>query len=144
MGSASYEDDGHLMKYREGTIPKTIGQLRDKIGATILRAPMRHFPESYGHDFDGIFCSLACGVENLRARLADAKADYILDMLAQAKAHYEAGENQLGGALMQDTQMAVMDRKPWAYPKERYRWPINPELPELSELDFLNKGDEDD
>lgn len=64
-------------------------------------------------------------------------------MLAQAKAHYEAGEGRLGGPLLQDVQMVVMDRRPSAYPKELYRWPIDPSLPELSEADLLKKGDED-
>jgi hypothetical protein len=40
--------------------------------------------------------------------------------------------------------MAIKDRQPWAYPKELYRWPVSPWLPELSEADLLDKGDEDD
>lgn len=131
------------MKYREGTIPKTIGQLIDRIYDTILRAPRRQFPDN-DCDFDGAFYSMARGVENLRKRLGDAKADQLLDMMQQAKAHYEAGEAQLGGPLLQDVEMAIIDRKPWAYPKELYRWPISPGLPEVSEADLLDKGDEDD
>lgn len=133
-----------MMKYREGTIPKTKGELRAWIGTAILRAPTRHFPESFGHDFDGIFCTMARGVENLRGRLGDAKANQLCEMLAQAKAHYEAGENSLGGPLLQDAEMVVMGRQPWAYPKERYRWPIDPGLPKLSEADLQKKGDDDD
>ncbi len=130
------------MKYREGTIPKTTGQLRDRIGDTMLRAPKRQFPESY--DFDGTFYSMASGVENLRRRFGDSKANQLVEMLNQAKAHYEAGDNKLGGALMEDTKMVVMDRQPWAYPKELYRWGVDASLPELSEADLLNKGDEGD
>lgn len=129
------------MKYREGTIPKTAGQLRDRIGDTILRAPQRQFPDSY--DFDGTFYSMQLGVENLRKRFGDHKADQLLEMLAQAKAHYEAGENKLGGPLLQDAEMVIMGRQPWAYPKELYRWPVDPKLPKLSEADLLNKGNED-
>jgi len=73
------------MKYREGTIPKTTGQLRDRIGDTMLRAPKRRFPDSC--DFDGTFYSMASGVENLRTRFGDSKANQLVEMLNQAKAH---------------------------------------------------------
>ena len=118
------------MKYYEETIPKTAGELRDHISDTMLRAPRRQFPESY--DFDGTFYSMSRGVENLRKRFGDAKANQILEMLAQAKVHYEAGENKLGGALMEDANMVVMKRQPWAYPKELFRWAVDPLLPEVS------------
>jgi hypothetical protein len=132
------------MKYRERIIPKTVSELKAWIDTAILRVPRRHFPDSFGYDFEGIFYTIERGVENLRPRFGDAKTNQLLDMLAQAKAHYEAGENRLGGALMQDTEMTVMDRQPWAYPKERYRWPIDPTLPEPSESDLLNKDDDGD
>ena len=92
------------MKYREGAIPKTHGQLRDLIGSTLMRAPTRHFPESDGEDFEGAYYSMERGVENLRKSFGDAKADQLLDMFTKAKEHYEASENKLGGALMQDTR----------------------------------------
>jgi hypothetical protein len=130
------------MKYGEGAIPKTVGQLVDEISDTMLRAPWRQFPD--GYDLEGVFYSMARGVENLRKRLGVAKAEQVLDMLRQAKAHYEAGDPRLGGALMEDTEMAIKDRQPWAYPKDLYRWPILPRLPEVSEADYLDKGDEDD
>lgn len=137
------------MIYREGAIPKTLGQLRDQIGVAILGAPRQQFPRSIIDgkpywDFEGIFYSLQVGVEKLRKRFGDAKADQLLEMLAQARAHYKAGENRLGGPLLQDAQMVVMGRQPWAYPKELYRWELDSSLPELSEADLLKKGDDDD
>ncbi len=136
------------MIYREGTIPKTIGQLRDQIGVAILSVPRKKFPCSVidGNpywDFEGIFCSIQKGVENLRKRFGDAKANQLLEMLALAKAHYEAGENRLGGPLLQDAQMVLMDRQPWAYPKELYRWKIDSSLPEVSQDDLLDKGEQE-
>jgi len=167
------------MIYREGTVPKTPGQLRDEIGVAILNVPRRIFPCSpidgkpYW-DFEGIFCSMERGIENLRKHFSDAKADQLLDMLVQAKAHHEEGwrltggeappknrprwweskdaptempgwwQRRLGSALLQDIQMAVIGRRPWAYPKELYRWRLDHSLPELSEADLLNKGGEDD
>jgi hypothetical protein len=136
------------MIFREDTIPKTPGRLRDVLGVAILNVPRREFPKSpidgkpYW-DFDGIFHSMKCGVENLRKKFGNVKADQILDMLAHAKAHYEAGENRLGGPLLQDVQMVVMGRQPWAYPRELYRWGIDSSLPELSEADLLSKDDEE-
>lgn len=127
------------MKYSEGTIPGSIGELKARIGDTMLRAPKRKFPDSY--DFDGTFYSMSRGVENLRKKFGDVMADQVLEMLAQAKAHYEAGDNRLGGALMEDAKMVVMKRQPWAYPKELYRWAVDPSLPEVTEADILNKDD---
>lgn len=125
------------MKYKETTIPQSVGELRDRISDTMLRAPRRQFPD--GHDFDGTFFSISRGVENLRSRLGDAKADQLAEMLTLSKAHYEAGENKLGGAVMEDAKMVLMSRQPWAYPKEHYRCPVDPSLPEVSEADLLNK-----
>ena len=105
----------------------------------MLRAPEREF-EDY-EDFDGVFYSMFKCVENLRKRFGDAKANQVLEMLTQAKAHYEAGENKLGCALMEDTKMVIMKRQPWAYPKELFRWTVDPLLPEVSEADILNKDD---
>ena len=125
------------MRYREGTIPKTLAQLRDAIVSTLMRAPSRNFPPTYGRDFDGAYYTLARGVDNLRRRLGDAKADQLLDMFKQAKAHHEA-DDKLGSRLLQDADMIVAGRQPFAYPKELYRWPIGPELPEVSEADLIN------
>jgi len=109
------------------------------------------------------------GIENLRKRFGNAKADQLLDMLAQAKAHHEEGwrltggksgpegwldskdakttgwrQRRIGNALLQDIQMVIRSRQPWAYPKELYRWPVDPRLPELSEADLLKKDFDED
>lgn len=163
--------------FREGVIPKTSRQLKDQISVAILWAPTRKFPSSIidgrpYYNFEGIFYSMQRGIENLRERFSDAKADQLLDMLLQAKAHHEEGwrltggksppkgrprwweskdaptempgwwQTRLGNALLQDMQMVIMGRQPWAYPKELYRWQVDSSLPELSEADLLNKGDE--
>jgi hypothetical protein len=136
------------MIYREGTIPKSKNQLRDQIGVAILSVPKNRFSCSPvdGNpywDVDGIFFSIRAGVENLRKHLGDAKANQLLEMLAQAKTHYEAGENRLGGPLLQDTQMVLMGRQPWAYPKALYRWEVDSSLPEIADIDLLNRDDQD-
>ena len=130
------------MKYLEGAIPKSKAGLRDLISDTMLRAPRRQFPDT--EDFDGVFYSAVRGVENLRNILGVAKANQLLDMLAQAKNHYLASENRLGGALMEDTKMVLIGRQPWAYPKELYPWTVDSSLPEVSESDLLNKGVQDE
>jgi len=126
------------MKYREDLIPTTVSRLRDLITATLMRAPTRHFPESY--DFEGAYYMLEQGVERLRNRLGEAKSDQLLDMMAQAKAHHVAGD-KLGSRLLQDADMVVANRQPYAYPKHLYRWPLDPALPEWSDADVLRDRD---
>ncbi len=90
-------------------------------------------------------------------------------MLAQAKAHHEEGwrltggksgpegwlesedvkttgwwQVRIGNGLLQDMQMVIRSRQPWAYPKELYRWSADPALPELSEADLLKKDFDED
>lgn len=115
-------------------------QLRDSIVATLMRAPTRHFPEDYGFDFDGAYYCLERGVENLRNKFGNTKADQLLDMIRQAKAHHEAGD-KLGSRLLQDVEMVVVNRRPYAYPKDLYRWHLDGSLPELSRADVVNQGD---
>jgi hypothetical protein len=125
------------MKYRESMIPKTKSQLRDSIVATLMRAPTRHFPDDYGVDFDGAYFILERGVESLRKKFGAAKADQLLDMIRQAKIHHEAGD-KLGSRLLQDVEMVVADRQPYAYPKEMYRWRVNANLPDMTEADLFD------
>ena len=125
------------MKYNEALIPKTARDLRGHINNVMLSAPKHQFLDF--EDFDGAFYALTRGVENLRKRFGNSKADQLLEMLAQAKAHYESSDNKLGGALLEDTKMVVMGRRPWAYPKALYRWAVDSSHPELSEADLLNK-----
>lgn len=129
------------MRYREDTIPKTKRELRDSIIDTLMRAPARQFPDSY--DFDGAYYSLERGVENLRKIFGNIKADQLLDMIQQAKAHHKA-HDKLGSRLLQDVEMVVADRQPYAYPKELYRWHVNASLPELSEADLLALNDDEE
>ncbi len=164
------------MIYPEGIIPKTFRDLNDQIGVAILCSATRKFPTSIIdgraiYDFDGIFFSIAEGIENLRKRFGDAKANQLLDMLAQAKAHHEQGwrlrdsesppenwleskdaptewpgrwQTRIGNGLLQDIQMVIRSRQPWAYPKELYRWAVDPTFPELSEADLLKKDFDED
>ena len=125
------------MKYKKALIPRTAGELTGYISNVMLSAPTRQFLRF--EDFDGAFFCAERGVENLRWRFGNSKADQLLEMLAQAKTHYEQSDNQLGGALLEDTKMVVRDRRPWAYPKALYRWPVDSSHPELSEADLLDK-----
>jgi len=127
------------MKYRESAIPNTVRRLRDRLVATLMRAPTRHF--EYGEDLDGAYYVLERGVENLRKTFGDRKANQIIDMLRAAKGHHEA-DDKLGSRLLQDVEMVIANRQPYAYPKELYRWPLNPELPKLSEHDIRNEASE--
>jgi hypothetical protein len=164
--------------YPERTIPKTFGELTDKLAVAELCLSTRKFPTGVDgrpyYNFEGIFYSLGQGIQNLRRRLGNATADQLLDMLAQAKLHHEEGwrltrgkpppknkprwwespdaptemrgwwQHRIGNCLLQDMEMVIRKRKPWAYPKELYRWPTNPNLPELSEADLLKKDFDED
>ena len=129
------------MRLVKATIPQTTRDLLDRISVAMMELPGRNFSRSpvtgepY-RDFDGTFHGLERGVENLRRKLGEAKADQVLEMLAQAKAHYEAGDNKLGGALLEDARMVIRKRQPWAYPEPLYRWPRDPSLPDHSEADL--------
>src|SRR6185369_8028452 len=103
------------MKYSENTIPKTPGQLRDAMVFTQTHAGSGVFPDWSGLDFDGAFQRLFRGVEDLRKRFGNAKADQLVDMLRQAIAHYQAGDRKLGSWLMQDAEEIIYDRQPFAY-----------------------------
>jgi hypothetical protein len=131
------------MKYKDALIPKTVSDMKASINVTMLYAPKRKF-DDFSCDFDGAFYSLELGAKNLRKKLGDVKADQILAMLAQAKVHYEMSDDPLGGALLEDTKMVVLNRQPWAYPKHLFRWDIDASAPKLSEADLLKRDWEDD
>jgi hypothetical protein len=128
------------MRYVASLIPTTVRGLRDLVVTTLLRAPTRHFPDDCSEDFDGSYHSLERGVENLRKKFGDTKSDQLLDMIRQAKKHHEAND-KLGSRLLQDVEMVIANRQPYAYPPELYRWPLDPSLPELSNADLLNPKD---
>jgi hypothetical protein len=88
--------------YPERIVPKTFRELTDQVGVAILCSSKREFPASIVngqpyYDFDGIFFSIGQGIENLRKRFGDTKANQLLDMLARAKAHHEEGWRRTGG-----------------------------------------------
>jgi hypothetical protein len=128
------------MKHPEGATPQFKGDLRALISDTMLRAPRRQFPAS--RDFDGAFYTLCRGVENLRSKIGDLQANQLLEMFALSKTHYVAGESKLGGALMEDAKMVLMNRQPWAYPRDVYRWAVDENLPDISEADYVNRDDD--
>jgi hypothetical protein len=109
------------MRYREKSTPTTVQGLHDRLVWVSAHAQTRSFPD-YSDDFEGSFFSLERGVENLRKRFGDELADQAIDMIRQAKAHYEANDG-LGTRLIQDVEEIIRNRPPFAYPKRLYRWP---------------------
>jgi hypothetical protein len=131
------------MKYSDNTVPKSLGQLRDAMTFTLVHAYDNSFPDWCGLDLDGAFHRLFLGIENLRRRFGDSKADQLLDMLQQAKTHFVAGEGKLGSWLMQDAEEVVSDRRPFAYPRELYRWPIDPDARAVEPADLEKDASEE-
>ena len=94
------------MKYSEAMIPKTIPDLRLAIATVKSPDDDRQW---YEPDFDGRYYEIEQGIENLRKRLGEAKADQVLDMVHQSKTHF-LHRDKLGYRLLQDAEMVVAGR----------------------------------
>lgn len=67
-------------------------------------------------------------LEHLRAKIGEVRYFQLVDMVRQAKAHYDAepkddSQGFLASWLMQDIEQVVKGKPPFAYPEELYRWP---------------------
>jgi hypothetical protein len=120
-------------------IRKTVSELVDCIIGTQSRSvdDSRRFSFSLTYEED--WESLRQSIEHLRPKLK-GNADQLLDMMAQARAHFDAGRAEgagedsregdpgfeqlkLGSRLMQDMEGLVRGYPPLCYPEELYRWP---------------------
>lgn len=81
-----------------------------------------HFPTEF-LTADQAWRRLEIGIVDIRSELGEERADQIREMLAVARAHYEAGEHHLGSWLMQDIEQVTRGTAPYAYPAESYPWP---------------------
>lgn len=88
-----------------------------------LRTNCNHsaYPTEF-QTYDEAWDNLAQSLEHLRGRLGEERYAQVVDMVAQAKAHYEAREIKWASWLMQDIEYVVKGKPPFAYPNEMYRW----------------------
>lgn len=108
-------------------ISKTLRDLQSEIVYLNLNAGGGEYPTEF-QTYEEAWESLHQSLKHLRGKLGDARYEQLVDMTAQAKAHYDAeaeDEQQgfLGSWLMQDIEQVVKGKPPFAYPEELYRWP---------------------
>jgi hypothetical protein len=133
------------MIYPDYTLKDLVGRL------VVIRTHCNHsdYPTEY-QTYDEAWDNLAQSLAHLRGKLGEARYAQLVEMATQAKAHYDAGyavgpapgvrpppgepgseHIKLGSWLMQDMGQVVKNKKPYAYPKELYRWPFDPSQPEF-------------
>lgn len=108
-------------------IARTLGELSDSVVYLSINCNAKQYPtefQTYGEGWESLDQSL----DHLRTKLGQPRYAKLVEMAAQAKAHYDAeaqDEQQgfLGSWLMQDIEQVVKGKPPFAYPEELYRWP---------------------
>ena len=108
-------------------ISKTLGELGDSVVSTRMYCNAKGFPNEF-RTYDEAWEELRLSLDHLHKKLGEARYAQLVEMVAQAKAHFDAeaeDERQgfLGSWLMQDIEQVVRGKTPFAYPEELYRWP---------------------
>jgi hypothetical protein len=108
-------------------ISKTRGELADSVVYLSVHCNAKAYPTEFQTYNEG-WESLSRSLDHMCDKLGEARYTQLVDMVAQAKAHYDAeaeDEQQgfLGSWLMQDIEQVVRGKPPFAYPEELYRWP---------------------
>jgi hypothetical protein len=122
-------------------IDQNLRELRESIVYISTNCNHADYPtefQSYAEAWE----ELSQSIDYLQNKLGDARYMQLLDMAAQAKAHYDKAyaitgqpgvrpaldtpgfeEIKLGSWLMQDMEQIVRGKPPFAYPEDLYRWP---------------------
>ncbi len=117
--------------------------LRDLAGSVVyLRTNCNgsDYPTEF-QTYDEGWKSLSQSLDHLHSKLSEVRYQQLVEMVAQAKAHYSDGyalgpgpgvrpapgapgseHIKLGSRLMQDIEQVVEGKPPFAYPQELYRW----------------------
>ena len=108
-------------------IAKNLGELIDSVVSLTMYSNTKGFPNEF-KTYDEAWKELHLSLDHLRGKLREARYAQLVEMLAQAKAHYDArdaDEHQsfLGSWLMQDIEQVIKNKPPYAYPEELYHWP---------------------
>jgi hypothetical protein len=107
-------------------IAKSLSELVDSIVSLRTRCNHKNYPTEF-QTYDEAWEELSLSLDHLRKKLGEDRYAQLVEMLAQAKAHYDArdaDEHQsfLGSWLMQDIEQVIKKKPPYAYPEELYRW----------------------
>lgn len=108
-------------------ISKNIGELVDSIVSLCTYCNAKDYPTEF-QTYDEAWEERHQSLNHLRSKLGEVRYAQLVEMLAQAKAYYDArgaDEHQsfLGSWLMQDIEQVIKGKPPYAYPEELYRWP---------------------
>jgi hypothetical protein len=118
-------------------IAQSLRELSDSIVYLNINAGCNRYPTEFQTYAEG-WSSLNQSLVHLRGKLGEDRYAQLIDMAAQAKAHYDASyelgdfevparpgfvESNHGSWLMQDMEQLVKGKPPGAYPEELYRWP---------------------
>lgn len=82
----------------------------------------RGYPPIVNLTFDSSFELLFQSLDNLKKKIGEEKYGKLWDMGEQAKVHFLAGDKKLGVNLMQDMNEILLDKLPFAYPANLWRW----------------------
>lgn len=122
-------------------IAQNLRELADSIVSLTTNCNASDYPTEF-QTYDEAWDELRQSLEHLRGKLGEARYAQLVDMTAQAKAHYDDGyamgpelgvrpapgtpgseHIKHGSWLMQDMEQVVKGKAPFAYPEEMYRWP---------------------
>jgi hypothetical protein len=108
-------------------IAQNLRELTDSVVYLTTNCNHSDYPTEF-QTYDEGWASLSQSLDHLRGKLGEVRYAQLVEMVAQAKAHYDAeGQDKhqgfLGSWLMQDIEQVVKDKPPFAYPHELYRWP---------------------
>jgi hypothetical protein len=107
-------------------ISKTLGELIDSIVSLQFQCNSKAFPTEF-QTYEEAWEQRKLSIDSLLTKLGVSRHAQLIDMLTQAKAHYDAesqdsNQGYLASWLMQDIEQVIKNKPPFAYPEDLYRW----------------------
>ncbi|MGE0178396.1 MAG: hypothetical protein AB7O91_01080 [Sphingomonas sp.] len=108
-------------------VADSLSELADSVVYLRINCNAKQYPTEF-QTYDEGWESLNQSLSRFRTTLSEARHAQLIDMAAQARAHFDAEaqdehEGFLGSWLMQDIEQVVRGKPPFAYPEDMYRWP---------------------
>lgn len=108
-------------------IAENMRELADSIVYLRTNCNAKDYPTEF-QSYDEAWQELRSSLDHLRAKIGEMRYHQLVDMVEQAKSHYDAepkdqNEGFLASWLMQDIEQIVKGKVPFAYPEELFRWP---------------------
>jgi hypothetical protein len=90
-------------------VPRRISEVRDFLGFMVMTCP-DDFPPEGNLDLDSAFATLVDGLEAVRGPLGEQRHRDLVRMAGEAKALYEAGDEDGGSFTLQDMKKMLASR----------------------------------